>query len=88
MYKGSSKSSQRALAGPTYKYSAREKAKKLSPKGSDEDKRKPRRYKTEAAAKDARGRDQPLEARMRGVIVQTIAKLPNGKAVRVTRKAP
>ena len=88
MHKSASRNSQRALAGPTYKYSAREKAKKLSPRGSDEDERKPRRYKSDAAAKAARGRDQPPEARMRGVVVQKVAKIPNGKTVRITRKCP
>ncbi|HEV3371614.1 MAG TPA: hypothetical protein VG145_03635, partial [Xanthobacteraceae bacterium] len=58
MYKKASDGAQRALSGPAYKYSTREVAKRLPKKGSDKDDRKPRRYKTDAAAKAARGRDR------------------------------
>ena len=78
MYKGASRNSQRGLAGPTYKYSAREVAKKLLPKGADQDSRKPRRYKTDAAATAARGRDKSPEARMKGVVVKKVVRDSDG----------
>jgi hypothetical protein len=79
MYKGASRNSQRALAGPTYKYSTREVAKKLPPKGSDKDQSKPPRYKTEASAKTARGHDRPAEARMKGVVVKKVIRDSEGR---------
>jgi hypothetical protein len=86
MYKGASGNMQRALAGPTYKYSVRKVAKKLPPKGSDKDQRTPRSYKAEAAAKGARGRGQPPEARMKGVIVKKIVRDSEGRKRFVTVK--
>jgi hypothetical protein len=65
------------MDGSTYKYSKREVAKRLASKGSDRDNRKPRKYKTDAAAKAARGRDQPADARMKSVEVVRRAKVEN-----------
>jgi hypothetical protein len=87
MYKSASRGRQRALSAPAFKYSAPAKAEKLSAQGAKKVK-KPRRYKTPVVTKAARGRDNSPEARMRGVVVQKIVELPNGKTVRVTRKMP